>query len=74
MSRQFEHVWQYGLQCDWPGCKATLWRVGGTEAQASNKAQLEAKAAGWSVAKDRGVKNADYCMEHANARAGGMSW
>jgi hypothetical protein len=71
MSRSFEHVWQYGIRCDFPGCKATLWRQGNTEAEAWNKAQQDAKQERWSVAKDRGVRNVDLCREHA---AGGMSW
>jgi hypothetical protein len=65
VSAQFEHIWQYGIRCDYPGCKAAIWRVGYSEQMAYTIAQEEAKLHGWLVAKDRLVKNADLCREHA---------
>jgi hypothetical protein len=72
MSAAFVHVWQYGIQCDHPGCKATLWRMSGSEAGSWNTAQRDAKAAGWSVASDRLVSNRDLCKEHAWPVAGAV--
>lgn len=72
MSRAFEHVWQYGIQCDFPGCKATLWRVNGSEAGAWTLAQHDARRSGWKVAEDRGVRDEDLCPEHA--RTEGIAW
>lgn len=84
MSRSGEHVWQYGIRCDFPGCKATLWRVGGSEAMAWMATQQDAKQAGWRVARDRlyeplpaserakQMLGTDLCAEHA--RTEGMLW
>jgi hypothetical protein len=72
VSAAFEHYWQYGIKCDHPECGAVLWRIGGSEADAYTRAQVDAMEAGWSVAKDRLVSNRDLCREHA--RSGGMRW
>jgi hypothetical protein len=67
-----EHFWQYGIRCDFPGCKATLWRTGMSEQMAYTKAQQDAKGLHWKVASDRLVSNEDLCSEHA--RSGGVAW
>jgi hypothetical protein len=60
-----EHFWQYGIQCDHPGCKAAIWRIGPTEQLAFTLVQAEARLAKWRVARDRLVDNLDLCREHA---------
>lgn len=59
-----EHYWHYGIRCDHPGCKATIWRQGSSEQLAYTAVQADAREAGWSVAPDRAVGGVDLCREH----------